>query len=180
MFKLLFLSFFCVTNCSAQLNEFTCMAPHNGWKFVLQLRGDSTFKYEAFSKFGRWDLTLGRYKVKKNKLILKIVSSAEWEKLAFSWGEEEKHLVMITKDTLANGEVVYKETGQGKVGSTIPVSWDVVYTRPLFFLIKDNKLYQRPVKKWPKTDSYFSRTDRSIFDFRKLFPSTLKQFPNLQ
>ena len=167
--KILLLSVVCVTNCFAQLNEFTCTAPLNDWKFVLQLRKDSTFKYEAFSKFGRWDLILGKFAVKKNKLFLRSVSSEEWEKLAFSWGEEERRIVMITNDTLPNGEVLIKKTDQGKIDRTISVSWNVASTRPSFFIIKNNRLYQRPFKKWPKTDPFFSRQDNAEFDFRKMF-----------
>jgi hypothetical protein len=167
--KILVLPFFWVANCNAQVNEYTCMAPLNEWKFVLQLREDSTYKYEAFSKFGRWDLMLGKYEVKKDKLFLNPVSSEDWERLALSWGEEEKRLIMITKDTLANGEFVIKNTDQGKIDRTIPVSWNVASTRPSFFIIKNNRLYQSPVKKWPKTDPYYSRSDSSKFDFRKLF-----------
>ena len=169
MIKILFLYFFCVTNCSAQINEFTCMAPLNEWKFILQLREDSSFKYEAFSKFGRWDLILGKYEVKKNKLFLKSASPEEWHRLALSWGEEEKRLIMTTNDTLANGEVVIKKTDKGKIERTIPVSWNVAYTRPSFFIIKNNRLYQRPMKRWPKVDPYFSRNDSSEFDFRRMF-----------
>lgn len=169
LIKLIFLSFFCATNCSAQLNEFTCTAPINEWKFVLQLRKDSVFKYEAFSKYGRWDLLLGKYVVKKNKLYLKMVSSEERERLDASWGEEKKYVTAITTDTLSNGEVVIKKREQIKITTTIPVSWNIISIRPSFFIIKDNRLYQRPVKKWPKTDLYFSRIDSSSFNFIKMF-----------
>ncbi|MCX6318622.1 MAG: hypothetical protein NTW29_15115 [Bacteroidetes bacterium] len=169
MIKLFILSFFIVTHCSAQLNEFTCTAPHNEWKFVLQLRADSTFRYEAFSNYGRWDLLLGKYKVKRNKLLLKPVSSEERDKLALTWGEEQQYASMIKNDTMANGQVMKIEIEKVKIVTTIPVSWDISLTRSSFFIIKSNRLYQQPVKKWPVMDPYFARVDSSRFDFRKLF-----------
>ena len=169
MNKLILLFFFCSTHCTAQINEYTCLAPVNDWKFVLQLRADSSFKYEAFSKYGRWDLIIGKYKVKKNKLILITLSPDETEKRGISWGEEEQYVTPVTTDTLPNGEVVTKNLAQIKVNKTIPVYWNISSTRPSYFIIAENRLYQQPEKDWPRMDPFFSRKDSSAFDFRKMF-----------
>ena len=72
--------FFCATNCSAQLNEFTCTAPINEWKFVLQLRKDSVFKYEAFSKYGRWDFAVAGVLIRPAAVVgVRAAGTVAWQ-----------------------------------------------------------------------------------------------------